>query len=164
MTESFEEYKKRIIGYVQSQEPMALLEKIPDILETLVKGAYVDQLNVRLAPNKWSVNEIVAHLADDELVGAYRIRMILSAPGTDIQAFDQAEWAVRGKYGQIPVDDSLMLFTRLRYANLQLLRLLEPTNGIILGYMLKGVRKVSVILHCIMQGMILIICNRSGQS
>lgn len=126
MTESFEEYKKRIIGYVQSQEPMALLEKMPDILETLVKGAYVDQLNVRLAPNKWSVNEIVAHLADDELVGAYRIRMILSAPGTDIQAFDQAEWAVRGKYGQIPVDDSLMLFTRLRYVNLQLLRLLEP--------------------------------------
>ena len=36
-----------------------------------------------------SIREIVAHLADDELVGAYRIGLTLSAPGTAIQAFDQ---------------------------------------------------------------------------
>lgn len=126
MTESFEAYKKRIIGYVEGSEPITLLEKMPGVLGALVEGASLGQLQFRLAPGKWSITEIVAHLADDELVGAYRIRMILSAPGTDIQAFDQAEWAVKGKYEQIPIEDSLALFTRLRYANLQLLGLLEP--------------------------------------
>ena len=126
MTESFEEYKKRIIGYVGANEPMMLLEKMPDVLEALVKDVSPGGLQLRPAPGKWSITEIVAHLADDELVGAYRIRMILSAPGTDIQAFDQAEWAVRGKYEQVPIEDSLALFSRLRYANLQLLGLLEP--------------------------------------
>jgi len=126
MTESFDMYKSRIIGYVGAQEPMELLERMPDILEALVRETLPDQLHFKPAPDKWSINEIVAHLADDELVGAYRIRMILSAPGTDIQAFDQAEWAVRGKYGQIPVEDSLVLFAQLRHTNLQLLGLLEP--------------------------------------
>lgn len=126
MTESFEEYKKRIIAYVGADEPMALLEKMPGALEALVKDASSGQLQLRPAAGKWTITEIVAHLADDELVGAYRIRMILSAPGTDVQAFDQAKWAVQGKYDHIPVEDSLALFSRLRYANLQLLYLLEP--------------------------------------
>ncbi|MGN7887657.1 DinB family protein [Dyadobacter endophyticus] len=126
MTESFEAYKKRIVGYVESQEPMTLLGKMPGILEALVREASPSQLQFRTASGKWSINEIVAHMADDELVGAYRIRMILSVPGTDIQAFDQAEWAVRGKYEQIPIEDSLALFTRLRHTNLQLFHLLEP--------------------------------------
>jgi hypothetical protein len=53
------------------------------------------------APGKWSIQEIAAHLADDELVGAYRIRLILSRPDIEIQAFDQDVWARTGRYAQI---------------------------------------------------------------
>lgn len=126
MIESFEAYKKRILNHVKGRNPMELQAQMPDILESLIKSAYPERLLINPSPGKWSVAEIVAHLADDELVGAYRIRMILSRPGTDIQAFDQAEWAIRGKYSKIPVADSLALFKRLRLANLQLFDLLEP--------------------------------------
>jgi hypothetical protein len=126
MTESFEAYKKRILDYVKGRNPLELQAQTPDILESLIKSAQPERLLINPSPGKWSVTEIVAHLADDELVGAYRIRTILSSPGTDIQAFDQAEWAVRGKYREIPIDDSLALFKRLRQANLQLFGLLEP--------------------------------------
>jgi hypothetical protein len=126
MTESFEAYKKRILDYVKGENPLALQAQMPDILESLIKSAQPDRLLISPSPGKWSVTEIVAHLADDELVGAYRIRTILNRPGTDIQAFDQAEWAIRGKYGKIPVADSLALFKCLREANIQLFNLLEP--------------------------------------
>jgi hypothetical protein len=43
----------------------------------------------------------VAHLADDELVGEHRIRLILSEPDIAIQAFDQEAWALIGRYAQI---------------------------------------------------------------
>ena len=124
--ESFEAYKKRILDYVKGRNPLELQAQMPGILESLIKSADPERLRTNPSPGKWSVTEIVAHLADDELVGAYRIRTILSKPGTDIQAFDQAEWAIRGKYRAVPVTKSLALFTCLRQANLQLFDLLEP--------------------------------------
>lgn len=126
MMESFEAYKKRILGYVKGRNPLELQAQMPGILGSLIKSAHPEKLRTNPSPGKWSVTEIVAHLADDELVGAYRIRTILSEPGTEIQAFDQAEWAIRGKYKEVPVTESLTLFTCLRQANLQLFDLLEP--------------------------------------
>jgi hypothetical protein len=68
----------------------------------------------------------VAHLAEDELVGAYRIRLILSEPDIAIQAFDQDAWAVIGRYAQIEPQVSLTLFRSLRAANLALWYVLTP--------------------------------------
>ena len=44
-------------------------------------------------PTRWSVAQIVAHLADAELVFAYRLRSILASPGTAIAAYDQNHWS-----------------------------------------------------------------------
>ncbi|HKP76333.1 MAG TPA: DinB family protein [Longimicrobiaceae bacterium] len=125
MTETSQEYKARILGYLAGRDPMALLAAAPDRLAALVEPLPASLVDTRPAPAKWSVREIVAHLADDELVGAYRIRLILSAPGTEIQAFDQDRWAETGRYAATDLGASLALFRALRGANLALLRVLE---------------------------------------
>jgi hypothetical protein len=125
MSETQEQYKARILGYLGSREPLPLLASGPATLGRLLEGASDEQLARRPAPDRWSVREIVAHLADDELVGAYRIRMILSSPGTDIQAFDQDVWAATGRYSSSDTGTSLALFRALRQANLVLLLALE---------------------------------------
>ena len=56
------------------------------------------------APGKWSIAQIVAHLADTEVVFAYRLRMILSRDGTEIQAFDQEKWAEVVRSARIKAD------------------------------------------------------------
>jgi len=91
----------------------------------LIEGLSAAELARRPAPEKWSIQEIVAHLADDELVGGYRLRMILSSPGTAIQAFDQDTWARTGRYDRTDVRSSLEIFRVLRRANLALLRSLR---------------------------------------
>src|ERR1044072_3905163 len=124
-SESVSEYKTRIFSYVTGEDPLLLQAKAPDILTSLVEGLSSEDLGRRPAPLKWSIREIVAHLADDELVGAYRIRLILSSSGTAIQAFDQARWAETGRYNSIDLAVSLNLFRTLREANLSLFKLLS---------------------------------------
>ena len=133
MMETQELYKARILGYQAGADPLVLQAKAPDALAQLVDGLSAEQLDHRPGPGKWSIREIVAHLADDELVGAYRIRLILSAPGTAIQAFDQDVWATTGRYGKRDVMDSLELYRMLRIANLQLLHSLTAPEWDMVG-------------------------------
>jgi len=72
------------------------------------------------------VAEILAHLADSELVRGWRMRHILGAPGTAIQAFDQDDWAVSGHYNKRDPRRSIEMFRVLREANLALLKSLAP--------------------------------------
>ena len=123
--ETASEYKARILGYLAGADPLVLQDKAPDTLASLVDGLTREELGYRPAPLKWSIREIVAHLADDELVGGYRIRLILSEPGTAIQAFDQDVWARTGRYSTADVSESLALYRTLRRANLKLLRSLS---------------------------------------
>lgn len=132
-SETVTEYKERILGYQAGADPLVLQAKAPDVLAALVDGLSDEQLGQRAAPGKWSIREIVAHLADDELVGAYRIRLILSAPGTAIQAFDQDVWARTGKYSTRDIIDSLGLYRTLRFANLKLLRSLTAQEWDMFG-------------------------------
>ena len=120
--ETIDEYKARILGYQAGNNPLVLQAKAPDLLEELIDGLSAEDLGQRPASGKWNIREIVAHLADDELVGAYRIRLILSAPGTTIQAFDQDVWARTGRYSTSDISDSMLLYRTLRFANLKLLQ------------------------------------------
>jgi hypothetical protein len=119
--ETVSEYKARILGYQAGADALVLQDKAPDTLASLIDGLTNEEVGQRPTPLKWSIREIVAHLADDELVGAYRIRLILSAPGTAIQAFDQDLWGRTGRYSTADVTESLALYRTLRRANLKLL-------------------------------------------
>jgi hypothetical protein len=119
------EYTARLLSYLDGADALALLAAAPEKLASLLRGVPAEVLERSPKPGKWCIQEIVAHLADDELVGAYRIRMILSVPGTPIQAFDQDVWARTGRYRARDVNESLSLYRALRQANLDLLRSLS---------------------------------------
>jgi hypothetical protein len=127
------EYKARILSYQAGADPLVLQAKAPDVLVSLIHGLSSEDLSQRPAPRKWCIREIVAHLADDELVGAYRIRLILSASGTSIQAFDQDVWARTGRYSTSDVRESLALYRLLRSANLKLLQSLSAEEWEMFG-------------------------------
>lgn len=57
-------------------------------------GLSSDEIRTRArGPERWSIGEIVCHLADSELVGAVRFRLVRSAPGTAMVAYDQDAFA-----------------------------------------------------------------------
>ena len=76
------------------------------------------------APGKWSPAEIVAHLADCEIVFAFRLRQTLAEDGPVIQPFDQDKWAKA--YGGVTAADALATFGVVRNWNLHLIRKAMP--------------------------------------
>lgn len=126
MQETAQQYTARILGYQQGKKPLAVLKATPGKIEKLLKKATKAQLRKRPQPDKWSVGEILAHLADTELVFGFRMRMILGANGTPIQAFDQNVWAEYSKYAKHNPQDSFTTFKTLREYNLRLLKIIPP--------------------------------------
>ncbi len=126
MKETPQEYVRRILGYVGGQDPLSIQVRTAKELERLIEGASASRLHQRPAAGKWSVAEILAHLADAEIVASWRIRAILGAPGTPLQAFDQDAWVTAGHYERRDPRKSLALFRVLREANVALFQTLTP--------------------------------------
>ncbi len=126
MKETVQEYIQRIQGKVSGKDPLRVQASTPKMLASLIKRATPAKLRKRPAADKWSVAEILAHLADAEIVTGWRLRSILGAPGTQIQAYDQEAWAAAGRYEKRDPRKSLEHFRVLREANLALLKSLSP--------------------------------------
>jgi DinB superfamily len=126
MKETPQQYTQRVTGYVEGKQPLAVQAATAKKLERFIKGMPTAKLRKRPAPDKWSVSEIVAHLADAEIVGGFRMRLILGAPGTPIAAFDQDSWVTSGHYEKRDARKSVEQFRVVREANLALLKSLTP--------------------------------------
>jgi hypothetical protein len=126
MQETPQQYIQRMLGLAEGQEPLKVLAATPRKLDRLIGRAPAAKLRKRPAPGKWSAGEILAHLADSEIVVGWRMRQILGAPGTPIQAFDQDAWAATGHYEKRDPRKSLELFRAVREGNLALLKSLTP--------------------------------------
>lgn len=98
MMETPQEYTQRILENVNGLDALKVGAGTAKKLERLIKGVPSSKLRKRPAPDKWSVGEILAHLADSEIVRGWRMRQILGSPGTPIQAFDQDSWAAAAHY------------------------------------------------------------------
>lgn len=122
MPETAQQYTERILSYIAGKDPMKLQEETPKKLAALLRGRDRGRLAQRPAPGRWSVAEIVAHLADAEIVLAWRWRQVLSTNGVTIQGYDQGVWADALGYAKRDPKESLASFTTLRAINLKLLK------------------------------------------
>jgi DinB superfamily len=126
MKETIQEYVQRISTKIQGQDPLRVQAATAKKLTAALRRGTAAKLRKRPAPEKWSVVEILAHLADAETVVGWRLRSILSAPGSPIQAYDQDAWAIHGQYAKRDPRKSLERFRVQREANLELVKSLTP--------------------------------------
>jgi hypothetical protein len=122
MKETAQQYTKRILSHIDGKDPLKVQKSTAKKLDKLTKRLGKKEIRRRPAPGKWSIAEILAHLADAEVVGSWRIRQILGADGTPIQAYDQNVWAETFRYKDRDPRESLKLFRVLRENNLLLLK------------------------------------------
>lgn len=122
------EYLLRIRDAVRGKDPIALQRQTPEELARLLVLASDEQLTTRPSEDKWSIGEILAHLAEDEMATAWRYRQMLEHSGLALTGFDQDLWATMGNYGSRRPRESLELFRLLRAANLQFLEQMRPEH------------------------------------
>ena len=107
---------------VENEDPLAILADTPSRIQALIAGTDGAVLRQKPRPDKWSIAEIVTHLADSELVFGFRLRMILTVNGARLQAFDPDAWASAFAYDLCDVHTSAALFSAMRMGNLRMLR------------------------------------------
>jgi hypothetical protein len=100
----------------------------PELIATVTTGAAGPELDFSPEPGRWSIRQILAHLADSEIVAAVRIRRIVAEENPLLVAFDQDAWARRLGYEKRRVADALDLLRRLRAENHQLLAALSESD------------------------------------
>jgi uncharacterized damage-inducible protein DinB len=122
MQETPQQYTARMLSLVGDRDPLKIQQATAKKLASAIKGLDKKKLNKRPAPGKWAINEVLAHLADAEVVCSWRMRIILNQNGAPIHAFDQDTWAATFNYQKADARKSLETFRVLREANLDMLK------------------------------------------
>lgn len=115
------EYLAHIHGLSKGKDPVSAQSGTIEAIAALLRDIPKAECSRRMQPTKWSIVEIIAHLAEDELVSSWRYRQMLEAPGCVLRGFDQDLWAAYGRYREWDIGDAFAIFRLLRLANLRVL-------------------------------------------
>ena len=124
MAETAQQYIQRILGHIEGQDALKAQRATAAKLKKATRGLTPKQLKWKPEPGKWSIAEILAHLADVEIVIGWRMRSAIGASGITIQPFDQDVWATVFRYADRDAKRSIETFRVLRENNLMMLQAL----------------------------------------
>ena len=111
-------------SFLGPRDPREVIASTADRLRELLDSLGQARADQSPAPGKWSVREILCHLADCEIVFAFRLRQTLAEPHHVIQPFDQDLWA--RNYAAYDAQSALAVFSAVRNFNVQLIESLPP--------------------------------------
>ena len=106
--------------YLGDKEPYFVLRSTVERIQELTAGLTPEQLAATPEPGKWSIHQIVAHLADCELVFQTRARMIMFQDKPTLVSFDQDPWVLGWMRENEPWDETFERFRVLRRSILRL--------------------------------------------
>lgn len=112
-----DERKQKVDSYATSHD------RLMQALQTMPREMW----QFKPAPEKWSIHEIIVHIADAELHSACRLRAFLAEPGKTVMGYDQDAYATKMKYHDHSVATALDLFRLIRQTNVSLLRQIDDS-------------------------------------
>ena len=121
-------YTRAILDLLGDRDPNDVLRETLAVLPQAIAGLSAPQLRQPELPGKWSIGQILQHLADSEVVWAWRMRVILAQDRPPITGYDQDLWADRLHYADADPAESLDAFAILRRDNLRLLERATPDD------------------------------------
>lgn len=110
--------------FLQQGDPLTIIAATPDRLEKLIGTATREKLELRPSPKKWSMRDILCHLADTETAFAFRLRQTVADTHHVIQPFDQNAFAAA--YEERTAREGLDAFSAIRRWNLLFIRSAVP--------------------------------------
>ncbi len=122
------EYVRAVLALLGDSDPRDVLNGTAGMLRATVEGVPHEHLRIPESDDKWSVADVVQHLADSEIVWTWRLRLVLAEEQPQLTGYDQDAWA--RSFGRRPVNINrvITLFETVRNANLDLLDGLEEQD------------------------------------
>jgi hypothetical protein len=130
-------YAEQYILLVTGDDILASLTAQLKQTATLFSGRSERDGNFRYAPDKWSVKEVVGHIADTERIFAYRALRIARGDQTPLEGFEQEDYVRGARFGARKLADLVEEYADVRQASLALFRSLGeeawPRRGVASG-------------------------------
>ena len=114
-----EAYKQALLGFLGDDDPLEVMAETPATFRRRTRGLGNEVLTRRPAPTEWSVNELLAHYFNAEVVYAFRWRVVLAQDNPTLIGYDQDAWT---SLATPPFGPMLDTFEALRMANVTMLR------------------------------------------
>jgi hypothetical protein len=118
----YEAYLEAYVAEVPEIEIIPALAAQPEELRRALAAVGEERAGFRYAPGKWSIKEVVGHLADAERLFAYRALCFSRADRQELPGFDENRYVAEGRFDRLPLGELIDEFGTLREATLQLLR------------------------------------------
>ncbi len=99
----------------------------PELLAVVLTGVFGEEEDFVMAPGKWSIRQIAAHLADTEIVMTHRFRQVIAEDSPTLIWTDQDAWANHLDYARRKPKQTLETLRRTRAENYDLLKALPET-------------------------------------
>ena len=122
------QYAPAVLGLVGERNPIDVLRETPARAAKAVAGLSSGKLRMPESNGKWSIAQVLRHLADTDVVWGWRMRLILAQDRPPITGFDQDLWADHLGYAGADPGESLETFAVLRRDNLRLIERATPDD------------------------------------
>jgi len=104
------------------KDPLKVLSATPARIRTLIKGLSPRQIGRRPRPDKWSIQEIITHLTETEMVMCCRARWLAFEENPTLVPFDQEKWARGWAREKDPLAETLERHRLLRKSLVRLFK------------------------------------------
>jgi hypothetical protein len=148
-SDEYAPYYKTYVSLVPEDDIVVTLEKQLQETSALLKARSEADGDLRYAPGKWSVKELLGHLTDSERVFAYRVLRIARNDKTPLAGFEQNDYVQYGSFGQRSLADLIEEYISVRKATLSLLRGLDEAAWVRRGVANKNEVSVRAIAYII---------------
>ena len=115
-------FYERYVALVPGTDVLGMLERQMGELRRLAAGLDAAREELRYAPGKWSVREVLGHVRDGEREFAHRAFRFSRADSTPLPGFDENHFVASAAFDRRPVAAIVEELTLLRAANLAMLR------------------------------------------
>ncbi len=129
-------------------DPLDVMAASPDRLRRLLRNLTEKQLSTKPAPGKWSIKEIVAHLADGEVILGSWYRLIGAHEKPAIASYDQDAFVAKLGVGAAKTAELADDFAMARAVNLGLLDRLPESSWDRVGiHAERGEESIRTLVH-----------------
>lgn len=120
--DEFAPYYGTYVGAVPDGDVTRTLAQQGETFLARLKHLSEEQAAFAYAPGKWTVKEVVCHIADAERIFAYRVLRIARGDATPLASFDENTYAATSGANDRTLETLLGEFAAVRGATLALLR------------------------------------------
>lgn len=96
-----------------NQERIERIGRFPEELSAAVKGLDDAQLDTPYGPGKWTLRQLVHHLADSHMNAFIRMKLILTEANPTLKVYEQTDWARTADGNSGSIDSSLSILCGL---------------------------------------------------